>query len=37
MRDMGKVMGDLKKSKYSSQIDGKIASGFVKEMLNKQY
>jgi uncharacterized protein YqeY len=32
---MGKVMAELKNHKYSTQIDGKIASGFVRELLNK--
>ena len=32
MKDMGKVMTDLKV--YGSQIDGKIASGMVRKMLN---
>ena len=35
MKDMGKVMAELKNHKYSTQIDGKIASGFVRELLNK--
>ena len=34
IKDMGKVMAELKKVPVASQIDGKIASGFVKEMLS---
>lgn len=35
MKDMGKVMGEIKKLTVSSQIDGKISSKIVKEMLSK--
>lgn len=33
MKDMGKVMGEIKKLTVASQIDGKISSKIVKEML----
>ena len=33
MKDMGKVMGELKKHEKSSQIDNSIASKIVKELL----
>lgn len=33
MKDMGKVMGEIKKLAVASQIDGKISSKIVKEML----
>jgi uncharacterized protein YqeY len=35
MKDMGKVMQEIKKSPASSQIDGKIASSIVKQLLNE--
>ena len=35
MQDMGKVMGELKKLPTAAQIDGKIASKLVREMLSK--
>ena len=35
MKDMGKVMRTLKTHPMSTQIDGKIASGIVKELLSK--
>jgi len=35
MKDMGKVMGDIKKLECAAQIDGKIASNIVKELLSK--
>ena len=35
MKDMGKVMGTLKTHPMSTQIDGKIASGIVRELLSK--
>jgi len=34
IKDMGKVMAELKNVPVASQIDGKTASGFVKEMLS---
>lgn len=34
MQDMGKVMGEIKKLPISTQIDGKISSKIVKEMLS---
>ena len=34
IKDMGKVMGELKKLDVASQIDGKKSSTFVKEMLS---
>jgi len=33
MKDMGKVMGEIKKLATASQIDGKISSRLVKEIL----
>lgn len=33
MKDMGKVMGEIKKLAAASQIDGKISSKITKEML----
>lgn len=33
MKDMGKVMGEIKKLPTSAQIDGKISSKITKEML----
>jgi len=35
MKDMGKVMGEIKTRPDSHLIDGKISSKIVKEMLNK--
>lgn len=35
MQDMGKVMGEIKKLPSAAQIDGKIASGIVRELLSK--
>jgi uncharacterized protein len=35
MKDMGKVMQEIKKLPASSQIDGKIASSIVKQLLNE--
>jgi hypothetical protein len=34
MKDMGKVMGDIKNNPQFSQIDGKISSQIVKELLS---
>jgi hypothetical protein len=34
MKDMGKVMGNIKKNPQFSQIDGKISSQIVKELLS---
>jgi len=34
MKDMGKVMGELKNHPKSAQIDNKIANRFVREILN---
>jgi uncharacterized protein YqeY len=35
MQDMGKVMGEIKKLPAATQIDGKIASQIVRELLSK--
>jgi uncharacterized protein YqeY len=35
MQDMGKVMGEIKKHPAAAQIDGKIASQLVRELLSK--
>jgi uncharacterized protein len=35
IQDMGKVMGEIKKLPSAAQIDGKIASQIVKELLSK--
>ena len=35
MKDMGKVMGTVKTHPMSTQIDGKLASRIVKELLSK--
>lgn len=35
MKDMGKVMQEIKKLPAASQIDGKIASSIVKQLLNE--
>lgn len=35
MQNMGKVMGEIKTLPMSAQIDGKIASGIVRELLSQ--
>lgn len=35
MKDMGRVMKDIRNSEYSTQIDGKISSSIVKELLSR--